>query len=355
MTAPILILYTGGTIGMTPGPDGWQPAAGFDARIRAAEALRRDACAVPWTYVAVEPPIDSSNVTQQHWLAMREAIVRTVARAECRGVLILHGTDTLAHTAAALSFLLLDLPVPVCVTGAMHPASQADTDAWDNLFGALRWLHHAPPGGVHVFFHGKLLAGTRATKRSSRHRDAFAVMRWDDAAHAANIANATHATNTATENTTATANVNTSVAPREAIARLDYRVVRKPVPLGVLPLYPGVDAAMLDAVLHTGVSGLVLELYGSGTGPTDDARFLDALRAARARGVVLVGISQCPCGVMDGAHYAAGNHLLQAGVLPSGPMTREAALGKLFGLLGAGLSADQAAQWWPLDLCGEWG
>jgi len=342
MTAPILILYTGGTIGMTLGPDGWQPAAGFDTRIRAVEAQRRDACAVPWIYLAVEPPIDSSNITQQHWLAMREEIVRAVSNGECGGVLILHGTDTLAHTAAVLSFLLLDLPVPVCVTGAMHPASQADTDAWDNLFGALQWLRHAPPGGVHVFFHGKALPGTQATKRSSHHRDAFAVLRRNDAAHA---------TSPATANTLSRA----SAAPRAAIARLDYRVIRKPVSLGVLPLYPGVDAAVLDAVLHTGVSGLVLELYGSGTGPTDDVRFLDALRAARARGVVLVGISQCPYGVMDGAHYAAGNRMLQAGVLASGPMTREAALGKLLGLLGAGLSADQAAQWWPLNVCGEWG
>jgi len=221
---------------------------------------------------------------------------------------------------AALSFLLLGLPVPVCVTGAMHPASQADTDAWDNLFGALQWLRDAPPGGVQVFFDGKLLPGTQATKRFSDRADAFAAMR---PMHRC-------------ANTTARV---------QADSPLDYRVVRKPVSLGVLSLYPGMHASALESLLDTGISGLVLELYGSGTGPADDARFLDALRQARQHGVALAGISQCPGGVMGGAQYAAASRILQSGVLPSGPMTREAALGKLFGLLGAGLSADQAACW----------
>jgi len=331
MTAPILILYTGGTIGMTLGPEGWQPAAGFDAQIRAAQTTRGHTLDVPWTYAAMTPPIDSANVAQPHWLAMRDVIVQAVSRAACSGVLILHGTDTLAYTAAALSFLLLGLPVPVCVTGAMHPASQTDTDAWDNLFGALQWLRNAPPGGVHVVFDGKALPGVQTTKRFSDRRDAFAAMRQTKTLHTPNT------------------------VPDQTIARLDYRVVRKPVPLAVLPLTPGLDAAVLQSLLDTGVSGLVLELYGSGTGPTDDARFLDVLRQAHRRGVMLAGISQCPCGVMDGARYAAGSRMLQCGVLPGGPMTREAALGKLFGLLGAGLSADQATHWWPLDLCGEWG
>jgi len=347
MNAPILILYTGGTIGMTQGPDGWQPAAGFDAQIQAAQAQRRDTSVVPWTYIAMEPPIDSSDMTQQHWLAMRDVIVQAVARKACCGVLILHGTDTLVYTAAALSFLLLHLPVPVCVTGAMYPASQDGTDAWDNLFGALQWLHDAPPGGVHVFFDGKLLPGTQATKRSSHHRDAFAVMRQHRAAPSRVIEPAapTHQPSTGAG----------QPATARQLARLDYRVMRHPVSLGVLPLFPGLDAAMLDAVLNTGVAGLVLELYGSGTGPAGDAHFLDTLRQAHAHGVVFVGISQCAGGVMDGAHYAAANRLLQTGVLPSGPMTREAALGKLFSLLGAGLLGDQVASWWPLDLCGEWG
>jgi len=345
--APILILYTGGTIGMMAGIDGWEPAAGFEPQIRAAQAQHHQdpgshaaqTPLPPWTYLAMAPPIDSANMTQQHWLAMRTVIVDAVTRGNCSGVLILHGTDTLAYTAAALGFLLLGLPVPVCVTGSMYPASQADTDAWGNLFAALHWLRHAPPGGVYVFFDGKAFPGVRVTKRFSHRRDAFAVMRQtEDDGGAAAIPAWTAAW-----------------ALPPAHGSLDYRVVRQPVSLGVLPLYPGFDAAALDALLRPGVRGAILELYGSGTGPADDVRFLDGLRQARARGVVLVGISQCPCGIVDSAQYAAASRLTQAGVLPGGSMTREAALGKLFGLLGAGLSADAVRQWWPQDLCGEWG
>jgi len=332
--APVLILYTGGTIGMTRGADGWQPASGFDAHIRAAQTARCQTPMPPWTYLAVEPPIDSANMTQQHWLAMRDVIVQAVACRQCGGVLILHGTDTLAYTAAALSFLLLGLPVPVCVTGSMVPASEPGTDAWGNLFDALQWLPAAPPGGVHVVFDGKRLPGVRTTKRFSNRPDAFALMR-----------------------PTARGGAGSAAAMRASVdlRPVDYTVARTPVPLGVLPLYPGMDAAVLDGLLATGVRCVVLELFGNGTGPTDDARFLAVLQRARQDGVVVVGISQCPSGEVDSAQYAAASGLVQAGVLPGGAMTREAALGKLFGLLGAGLSADQVRQWWTRDLCGEWG
>jgi len=350
--APILILYTGGTIGMTLGDEGWQPAAGFDAQIRAAQTAHFQEPVLPWMYLAVEPPIDSANMTQPHWLAMRDVIVETVESGDCSGVVVLHGTDTLAYTAAALSFLLLDLPVAVAVTGSIQPASVAGTDAWNNLFGAAQWLRTASPGAVAVVFGGKVLPGVRATKRFSHRHDAFVAMRehgdYTPRVQTVGGQSVAHAP---------LPQVGEGVGERAAdpiITSIDYRVARQTVPLAVLPLYPGINAKVLQALLATGVRGVVLELYGSGTGPSDDTYFLEALRAAHARGVVLVGISQCSSGSVDSAQYAAANRLAQAGVIPSGAMTREAALGKLFSLLGAGLSVDQLRLWWQQDLCGEW-
>ena len=101
------------------------------------------------------------------------------------------------------------------------------------------------------------------------------------------------------------------------------------------------------------MQGLVLECYGSGTGPSDDAELLDVLKVAHARGVVLAAISQCPQGHVEFGVYAAGSQLASAGLISAGGMTREAALGKLFALLGAGLSAAEVAHWFAIDLCGE--
>ena len=321
----ILVLYTGGTIGMQQSADGLSPASGFAERMRAEQQRQSDRTLPAWRLRELSPPIDSANMNQQHWLAMAEAIRSAIERDGCDAVLVLHGTDTLAYSAAALSFLLLGLPAPVLLTGSMLPAGAPGSDAWDNLFGALQALHAGVPAGVQLYFHGALLHGARASKLGTASLDAFAEPpRQRHGPRAAAIP-----------------------------ALLDYRQPRRPVQLAVLPLYPGVQAAQLQALLDSGVQGLVLECYGSGTGPADDQQLLAVLRAAHARGVVLVAISQCPQGHVDFGVYAAGSQLAACGLLSGGGMTREAALGKLFALLGAGLTADLVAHWFALDLCGE--
>ena len=123
--------------------------------------------------------------------------------------------------------------------------------------------------------------------------------------------------------------------------------------LAVLPFYPGIQANHVRALLNSGVQGLLLECYGSGTGPSDNAELLDVLKAAHARGVVLAAISQCPHGHVEFGVYAAGSQLASAGLISAGGMTREAALGKLFALLGAGLSQAEVEHWFALDVCSE--
>ncbi|MNP17336.1 L-asparaginase 1 [compost metagenome] len=263
---------------------------------------------------------------QQHnWLAMRDAIVAAVDVAGHDGVLVLHGTDSMAYSAAALSFLLLGLPAPVVLTGSMLPAGAPDSDAWDNLCGALRQFEHGLEDGVQLYFHGQLLHGCRASKLRSEAFDAFAALpRHRDAERADTIP-----------------------------AELGYKQPRKPVNLAVVPVFPGLQAGHLQALIDSGVQGLLLECYGSGTGPSDDQALLNVLSAARQRGVMLAAISQCPEGSVVFDTYAAGNRLRGAGLVSGGGMTREAALGKMVALLGAGLDADAADRWFVLDLCGE--
>lgn len=322
----ILILYTGGTIGMQMGADGLVPASGFEARLRAQQSREEGDIALPdWRFRELLPPIDSANMTQAHWLVMRQAILDGLAEEGCDSVLVLHGTDTLAYSAAALSFLLLGLPQPVLLTGAMQPAGVEGGDAWPNLFGALRMLQRGERPGVQVYFDGRLLHGVRVGKLRSDAFDAFTVLpRRRHGQRAATLPSA-----------------------------LDYRQPRRPVRIAVQPLFPGLDAGQLRALLDSGVEALLLECYGSGTGPADDADFLATLREAQQRGVLLAAISQCPQGHVEFGVYAAGHRLQQIGVVSGGGMTREAALAKLFALLGAGLSRDEAAHWFTLDLCGE--
>jgi L-asparaginase len=318
------VLYTGGTIGMQAGADGLAPASGFEARLRERQPLETGRRLPPWRFAELSPPIDSANMTPQHWLRLRDLIVAE-AEQGCAGVLVLHGTDTLAYSCAALAFLLLGLPMPVVFTGAMRPAGAPDGDAWRNLFGALEALHDGVAPGVHLYFDGALLHGARVSKLRSDAFDAFqALPRTRRGERAGTVP-----------------------------AALDYRVARQPVNLAVLPLFPGLRADHLRALLGSGVQGLLLECYGAGTGPSDDAELLAALREAHDRGVVLAAISQCPQGHVEFGVYAAGSQLAQAGLVSGGGMTREAALGKLFALLGAGLAPAEVERWFALDLCGE--
>ena len=277
-----------------------------------------------WSFRELLPLIDSANMNTGHWLTLRDEIVSAVQRHGHDAVLVLHGTDTLAYSAAALSFLLLGLDVPVVLTGAMQPAGVAGGDAWPNLFGAMRALHRGVAPGVHLYFNGQLLHGARCSKLRSDAFDAFQVLPRQRQAEHVGIS-----------------------------ALIDYRQARERVNLAVLPLHPALQASHLSALIDGGVKGVLLECYGSGTGPAGDAELMAVLRDAHARGVVLAAISQCPQGHVQFGVYAAGSRLAEVGLVSCGGMTREAALGKLFALLGAGLTQAEVEHWLARDLCGE--
>ncbi len=317
----VMVLYTGGTIGMQASANGLAPASGFEARMR--EQLA-DAPVPAWRFREMSPLIDSANMTPAYWQHLRSAVVEAVDEG-CDAVLILHGTDTLAYSAAAMSFQLLGLPAPVVFTGSMLPAGVPDSDAWENVSGALTALGQGLAAGVHLFFHGALMAPTRCAKIRSFGRHPFAALQR-----------------------------NGGVAKAETLpAALDYRQPKALANVGVLPLVPGIAAGQLDALIDSGVQALVLECYGSGTGPSDNPAFLASLQRAQDRGVVVVAITQCHEGGVELDVYEAGSRLRGVGVLSGGGMTREATFGKLNALIGAGLANAEIRRLVELDLCAE--
>ena len=317
----VMVLYTGGTIGMQASANGLAPASGFEARMR--EQLA-DAQVPAWRFREMAPLIDSANMTPAYWQRLRVAVIEAVDEG-CDAVLILHGTDTLAYSAAAMSFQLLGLPAPVVFTGSMLPAGVPDSDAWENVSGALAALGEGLAPGVHLYFHGALMAPTRCAKIRSFGRHPFAALQ-----RTGGVAEA-----------------------RDLPATLDYRHAKALANVGVLALVPGIAAAQLDALINSGIQALVLECFGSGTGPSDNPAFLASLQRAQDQGVVVVAITQCHEGGVELDVYEAGSRLRGVGVLSGGGMTREAVFGKLNALLGAGLDNVEVRRLVELDLCGE--
>ncbi|MGB3126520.1 MAG: asparaginase [Pseudomonas sp.] len=319
----IMVLYTGGTIGMQASANGLAPASGFEARMR--EQLAN--VQVPaWRFREMAPLIDSANMTPAYWQRLRSAVVEAVDEG-CDAVLILHGTDTLAYSAAAMSFQLLGLPAPVVFTGSMLPAGVPDSDAWENVSGALQALGEGLAPGVHLYFHGALMAPTRCAKIRSFGRHPFAALQR-----------------------------NGGVAQAKTLPdALGYRQPKALASVGVLPLVPGIGAEQLDGLINSGIQALVLECFGSGTGPSDNPAFLASLQRAQAQGVLVVAITQCHEGGVELDVYEAGSRLRGVGVLSGGGMTREAAFGKLTALLGSGLAPDAIRALVETNLCGELG
>jgi L-asparaginase len=319
-----MVLYTGGTIGMQASANGLAPASGFEARMAEQLAAQPELIVPQWRFREMAPLIDSANMTPTYWQRLREAVIEAVD-AGCDAVLILHGTDTLAYSAAAMSFQLLGLSAPVLFTGSMLPAGVADSDAWENVNGSLLALSKGLASGVHLYFHGELLAPTRCAKIRSFGRHPFAALQRSRNGQPVNA----------------------------RPAALDYRQPKCLASVGVLPLVPGIAAAQVDGLIDSGIHALILECFGSGTGPSDNPDFLASLKRAQDKGLAVVAITQCHEGGVELDVYEAGSRLRGVGVLSGGGMTREAAFGKLHALLGAGLPTEEVRRLVELDLCGE--
>ncbi len=331
----LCIVYTGGTLGMRPSPRGYVPAG--DIRGLLAEKLPElDGPAMPGYGIEEwEPPIDSANVTPDQWYDLARRIIDLSGR--YHGFIVIHGTDTLAYTASALSFLLGGLAAPVVVTGAQVPLFAARNDARTNLLAAFEVAALDRPFEVSVLFGSRLMLGCRTTKMRARAFDAFDSPGF---APLADIGADIHFRPGGEPD---------GRPPEEPVACPAYR----PVSVSVLSIVPGLSSTVIDSLAGAGLQGLVLECYGLGTAPDADREFLAALQRAVDAGVVIVATSQCQDGGVSMGTYATGRALAERGVISGFDMTREAAVTKLHYLFALGLDADRVKTLMQRNLRGE--
>lgn len=332
MSDKVLVLHTGGTIGMVDTPSGCAPVAGALAPLVDSIVASSRGELPPIEFMEIDPLIDSANATPDTWCEI--AGILYAHREEYAGFVVLHGTDTMAYTSSALSFLLPEFGRPVVVTGSQIPITRARSDGRQNLVGALQVAARCDVPEVSLLFGEVLLRGNRATKIDASGLDAFESPRYPALARIA-----------------VDIDVNASVIrqPQDAPGLIQGRLGR----VAAVQLFPGFSASILANVCRPPLQGLVLEAYGTGNGPSNDREFLAAIEAAVAQGIVVVVVTQCVRGSVRPGAYEAGSALMRAGAVPGFDMTSEAALTKLAVLLGQGLEAAAVAEMMQHDLAGE--
>lgn len=330
----VLVLHVGGTIGMVASPEGYRPAPGFPERLRSA-LQATGGQGLPAFDVLELDPIDSAELRPSDWTAMAQALMDHWDQYD--GFVLLHGTDTMAWSASALSFLLRGLDKPVVFTGSQIPMSQPRSDGLANVESALLLAAMPELREVGLCFGRRLLRGNRARKLASAQFDAF------DSPNALPLAELGIDIHLYRDRL-----LTPPEPPRFAVPTFDDEAV------AVLALYPGVSGGAVDALLaQPRVRGLVLHSYGAGNVPANHRSFMAALERAAARGVVLVNVTQCLQGSVQQGVYATGSALGALGVVPVGDMTPEAAFAKLHVLLASSTDVDVVRRGMGGSWCGE--
>lgn len=339
----LLILHTGGTIGMLPSPTGYVPADGFPDRL--AQHLSGSLGNQPgghgtdtlpdYRLIELEPLIDSADLAPADW----NRIVAALAEHwhDYEGFIVLHGTDTLAYTASALSFMLGPLDKPVVLTGAQIPLGEPRSDAINNLTTALLMAADpTAPREVCIAFHDRLLRGNRARKVRSLGFDAFDSPDAPWLGEAGIALSFTPGLSLAPGESEAGARAkgDSAAAFTPDVTRRDFA----PGAVAMLPVHPGLSVAVLDAVLgDPALKGLVLQTYGVGNPPSLEGALIERLARASQAGIAILNVSQCQQGQVVQGAYASGAALNAAGVIPGADLTPEAALTKLQVLIADGL------------------
>ncbi|GAA0570671.1 asparaginase [Halomonas salifodinae] len=343
MPSPIRVIYTGGTLGMEPGPQGLAPGRDFEARLRRAlDTLppARRASLPDFTFEATPQPIDSSAATPSDWQTLGRRLGQ--AYDEAAGLVVLHGTDTLAWTASSLAYQLQGAAKPVVVSGAMQPLEAPGSDALGNVEGALRFAAQPALQEVAIAFAGKLLRGVRSRKWHTRDADAFVSPNYPLLGELVEGEPVLYPNRGLDELQRG--------APRFELP--DYQALGD-CPVVRIVLWPGIPASLVAAWLEAPrVKGALLEVWGGGNVPEDPA-LLEVLAEASGRGQLLVAISQCPAGAIAIGSYAAGQGLAAAGVLSGDDMTPEAVITKLVHLLAQPLDETQRRERFRDALVGE--
>ncbi len=333
----ILLIYTGGTIGMRRDAGGTLVPFDFSAMYEEIPSLRRLDVDIE---VLTMTPIDSSNIMPSRWIELAEVIRENYSRFD--GFVVLHGTDTMSYTASALSFMLENLAKPVILTGSQIPMGILRTDGRENLITALE-IAGARRNGlpiiseVALYFQNRLFRGNRTTKQSAEELSAFCSYNYPPLAEVGVNISYNHTAITRPCEIADNLNIATSLS--------DGVVVIK--------LFPGISESILRAILSVdGLRGVVLETYGSGNAPTSEW-FIKVLGEAIERGIIIINVTQCAGGAVSMELYETGVGLRSIGVISGRDMTTEAAVTKLMYLLGGNHTLEECRRLLACPIKGE--
>lgn len=333
MQKRIFILNTGGTISSVKMDHGYEPAPGYVEAAMASIPSFKHPDLPHYHIKEYNPLLDSSNMTVSDWNRVATDIATHYD--EYDGFVIFHGTDTMAYTASALSFMLENLTKPVILTGSQIPLSEIRNDALDNIITSLWLCAHQPIPEVCIYFNQRLLRGNRAQKISS---DRFTAFDSPNFPHLAKLG------------------INTEVDYSLMLPQPKASFRLQPITsqfIANFRIFPGFTTDILAHILQKPLRGLILETYGAGNAQNNDPRFLQLLKKATDQGIIIVNCSQCQQGRVSMNQYATGYGLKQAGLISGHDMTPEAAHCKLLYLLSKNLDIEPIKRLMETNIAGE--